>query len=80
MTESARLETQRELGESFCTLFPDFPSENVHFMPSIEDTVKLVLSLQSGSRHVNALVSGSLHLVGGIIEVAGLADVAFRSD
>ena len=46
-------------------------------MPSIEHTVKIVRSLRSESSNgVDILVSGSLHLVGGVIEVANLAEVA----
>lgn len=49
--------------------------------PSIEDAVKRVRALEkadgeSKERGVQVLVCGSLHLVGGIMEVAGLAEVA----
>ncbi len=56
---------------------PDFPKENIHVLPSIEHAVKVVRNLDaSGEKDVDVLVAGSLHLVGGVIEVAGLSDVA----
>ena len=46
-------------------------------MSSVEDTVKVIRDLKlQGSKEVDVLVSGSLHLVGGIIEVANLAEIA----
>ena len=55
---------------------PTFPKENVHVLPSIEHAVGIVRGEASNDRPVEALVTGSLHLVGGVIEVAGLSDVA----
>ena len=56
---------------------PEFPKENVHVLPSIEHAVNVVRDLDaSGDKAVDVLVAGSLHLVGGVIEVAGLSDVA----
>lgn len=43
-------------------------------LPSIEHAVKEIEKLQSTS--VKVLVAGSLHLVGGVIEAAGLSDIA----
>lgn len=77
------LKTQRELAEAWASLFPDFPRENIHVEKSVEHTVRFVRGLQGASgdegvddRSVDVLVAGSLHLVGGVIEVAGLSDVA----
>jgi folylpolyglutamate synthase len=50
---------------------------NVHVLPSIEHAVRTVRGIKSeGEEEVDVLVAGSLHLVGGITEVAGLSDVA----
>ncbi|RDX55690.1 FolC bifunctional protein [Lentinus brumalis] len=71
------LKTQHELASAWSTLVPDFPKENIHVLPSIEHAVKVVRNLDaSGEKDVDVLVAGSLHLVGGVIEVAGLSDVA----
>ncbi|KAL5508207.1 MET7 [Sanghuangporus vaninii] len=76
------LKVQRELADAWGTLVPDFPRENIHVEKSIEHTVKFIRSLQGTSDDdresspVDVLVAGSLHLVGGVIEVAGLSDVA----
>ena len=55
---------------------PTFPKENAHVLPSIEHAVGVVRKEASNGRSVEVLVTGSLHLVGGLIEVAGLSDVA----
>ncbi|KAL1747664.1 Mur ligase [Schizophyllum fasciatum] len=71
-SDLAELKTQQQLASAWRELAPDFPADNVHVLPSIEHAVKIVRS--SGASQV--LVTGSLHLVGGVIEVAGLSDVA----
>jgi folylpolyglutamate synthase len=70
------LKTQQELAEAWTSLVPTFPRENVHVLPSIEHAVGIVREGASDDRPVEVLVAGSLHLVGGLIEVAGLSDVA----
>lgn len=70
------LKTQQELAEAWTSLVPNFPKENVHVLPSIEHAVGIVRAEASNDRAVEVLVTGSLHLVGGVIEVAGLSDVA----
>ncbi|PAV21007.1 tetrahydrofolylpolyglutamate synthase [Pyrrhoderma noxium] len=71
------LKVQRGLSEAWSQLVPEFPKDNVHVMPSVEDTVRVIRDLKlQGSKEVDVLVSGSLHLVGGIIEVANLAEIA----
>ncbi|CCM04792.1 uncharacterized protein FIBRA_06985 [Fibroporia radiculosa] len=73
----AHLQTQHDLASAWSSLVPTFPSENIHILPSIEHAINLVQHLHSGpTEPVDVLVSGSLHLVGGVIEVAGLSDVA----
>jgi folylpolyglutamate synthase len=57
-------------------LVPAFPKENIHVLPSIEHAVGVVREEANNGRPVEVLVTGSLHLVGGLIEVAGLSDVA----
>ncbi|EPQ59922.1 FolC bifunctional protein [Gloeophyllum trabeum ATCC 11539] len=72
----AHLKTQKELASAWAELVPDFPSSNIHVLPSVEDAVKVVRELESPESKTQVLVTGSLHLVGGVIEVAGLSEVA----
>ena len=55
---------------------PTFSKENVHVLSSIEHAVGIVREEASNGGPVEVLVTGSLHLVGGLIEVAGLSNVA----
>ncbi|KAH8999222.1 Mur ligase [Lactarius akahatsu] len=72
----ARLKTQQELAAAWTSLLPTFPNENVHVLPSIEHAVRAVRDETSNGRPVEVLTTGSLHLIGGLIEVAGLSEVA----
>ncbi|KAI0750871.1 FolC bifunctional protein [Daedaleopsis nitida] len=73
----AHLKTQNELASAWSSLVPSFPKENIHVLPSIEHAVNVVRKLNvSEENDVDVLVAGSLHLVGGLIEVAGLSDAA----
>lgn len=69
---------QSELAASWRSLIPEFPTNNIHVLPSIEHAIRVVreVELEVEEGGVDVLVAGSLHLVGGVIEVAGLADVA----
>ncbi|KAJ3559184.1 hypothetical protein NM688_g494 [Phlebia brevispora] len=71
--ELKELKTQHELADAWHSLVPDFPKENIHVLPSVEHAIHVV---RSQPEPVDVLVAGSLHLVGGVIEVAGLSDVA----
>lgn len=64
----AALATQRALADAWGKLVPGFGG-NVHVVPSIEHAINIVRG-DEGQRAV--LVAGSLHLVGGVMEVAGL--------
>jgi folylpolyglutamate synthase len=71
------LGTQTELANAWSQVTPAFPKENVHILPSIEHAVKLVRRLRGEyDKPVDALVTGSLLLVGGLIEVADLTRTA----
>ncbi|KAI9512246.1 Mur ligase [Russula earlei] len=70
------LKTQQGLADAWASLVPTFPKEHVHVLPSIEHAVSVTREEASNGRPVEVLVTGSLHLVGGLIEVAGLSDVA----
>lgn len=75
----AELKSQQQLASAWSSLIPTFPTSNIHILPSIEHAVNVIRSLESNSgepNSVHVLVAGSLHLVGGVIEVAGLAGVA----
>jgi folylpolyglutamate synthase len=64
----AALATQRQLRDAWLALNPAFDAERVHALASIQHAVNIVDTL--GEK--NVLVAGSLHLVGGVMEVAGL--------
>lgn len=71
------VEVQSELAAAWSSLIPEFPTNNVHVLPSIEHVVRVVRGIGSeGEEGVDVFVTGSLHLVGGVIEVAGLSGVA----
>jgi folylpolyglutamate synthase len=72
-----RLTVQRELATAWAALDPSLPADHIHVVPSIEHAVNVVRALDGvGGERVDVLVTGSLHLVAGVIEVAGLAEVA----
>jgi folylpolyglutamate synthase len=71
-----QLKTQQELATTWSSLIPSFPPRHIHVLPSIEHAVTTVKSQLADGVQVDVLVTGSLHLVGGVIDVAGLADVA----
>ncbi|WVR05827.1 hypothetical protein IAU60_002852 [Kwoniella sp. DSM 27419] len=64
----SQLATQRALRDAWLKLNPSFDAERAHAVASIQHAVKIVRDL--GEKRV--LVAGSLHLVGGVMEVAGL--------
>jgi len=70
------LKLQEDLASAWAKLIPEFPAENIHVTPSIEHAVRLARGLADQDHPVDVLVTGSLHLVGGMIEVAGLSEVA----
>ncbi len=74
-TELTELTTQKQLAEAWSSIVPGFPQDNLHVLPSIEHVVNQIKDI-GGSSPVKVLVAGSLHLVGGMIEAAGLSDVA----
>lgn len=70
------LTVQHELADAWRALAPDFPSEHIHVLPSIEHAIRIVRETEEKGKPVDVLVTGSLHLVGGVIEVAGLSEAA----
>ena len=75
----ANLTTQNELAEAWLSLIPGFPTSHVQVLPSIQHAVEVVWSLQVQRKSLDVLICGSLHLVGSIIEIADLAEIALRS-
>lgn len=67
------LSIQEEIAEAFLALNPDFPPSHIHVLGSIEEAVKFATRrpVHQGGE-VDVLVAGSLHLVGGVMEVAEL--------
>lgn len=75
----ARLKTQTELADAWKELIPSFNEESIHVLPSIEHAVKFVHKIREHTEGpVDTLVAGSLLLVGGLIEVAGLTKAALE--
>lgn len=83
MPDSERLELgpQHQLATAWKNACPTFDDSNIHVLPSIEHALRIVRSAEDsdGAQDIQVLVSGSLHLVGGLIEVADLKDVALAS-
>ncbi|KZP00012.1 tetrahydrofolylpolyglutamate synthase [Calocera viscosa TUFC12733] len=77
-TDLSALKTQHELADAWKAIVPDFPAEDIHIVPSVQHAVELSQSLKSPEGEKDVVVAGSLHLVGGAIEVAGLSDTVFR--
>jgi len=73
--EGPNLTVQNELATAWSSLFPTFSEDRIHRLPSIEHAVQLIRSLNPEAEK-QVLVTGSLHLVGGTIEAASLAEVA----
>ncbi|KAF8076538.1 Mur ligase, partial [Lyophyllum atratum] len=71
----AQLKTQHQLASAWSSLVPSFPASHIHVLPSIEHAINEIEKIES-SQPVKVLVAGSLHLVGGVIEVSGLSSVA----
>ncbi len=67
----SQLATQNALREAWLVLTRLSPQTETHAVASIEHAVNIVNGLD-GQKEV--LVAGSLHLVGGVMEVAGLQD------
>ncbi|KAI0921261.1 hypothetical protein AcV7_003495 [Taiwanofungus camphoratus] len=74
----AHLQTQHELAFAWSSLVSAFPPDNINVLPSVQHATNLVHRLRATypERPVDVLVAGSLHLVGGVIEVADLSKVA----
>ena len=76
-SDLTELKTQYALASAWTSLFPSFPKEKIHVLPSIEHAVRSAEQIQHGSGiSAKIPVAGSLHLVGGLIEVAGLSNAA----
>lgn len=66
---------QDQLKLAWSSIVKEFPVDAVHSLPSIEHAIRKVREHPT-TRRTDVLVTGSLHLVGGVIEVAGLSSVA----
>lgn len=71
-TEDDKLATQHALKDAFVALNPSFPLDKIHVLPSIEQATKTVREGVEDDRELHVLVTGSLHLVGGVMDVVGL--------
>ncbi len=83
MTDAERdkLIPQRELRAAWESLVPSFSEENIHVLPTVEHAIRVVKDVEKVDPSINlhVIVAGSLHLVGGVIEVADLASVALTT-
>ncbi|KAL7339224.1 Mur ligase [Rhodotorula toruloides] len=74
-SDLAALQTQHDLASAFSTLVSSSSSSlkkaEIHVLSSIQEAVELVRQ-EGEKRRVEALVTGSLHLVGGVMAVAEL--------
>ena len=75
----AQLKTQTELATAWQGLVPSFPEDRIYVVPSIQHAVNIVERVRKTNKQaVDVLVTGSLLLVGGLIEVAGLTTAALE--
>ncbi|TFK75772.1 FolC bifunctional protein [Pluteus cervinus] len=75
-TDLVSLNLQEQLATAWSDLIPSFPKSNTHVLPTVEHAINKVREVNQASKPLSVLVTGSLHLVGGVIEVAGLSEVA----
>jgi folylpolyglutamate synthase len=75
----ASLTVQHELADAWKELGKTSSSDvsqatQVHVLPSVQDAVDVITAVgqEKGGQSVDVLVTGSLHLVGGVFEVAKL--------
>lgn len=73
----ASLKVQHELAEAWKVLAESSDSPvgkdtSVHILPSIQHAVELVQQVNKSGPDADVLVTGSLHLIGGVFEVANL--------
>lgn len=74
--ELAKLTTQHQLAAAWSSVLPQYPKENIHILSSIEHAIDEIKKINDNSAPIKVLVAGSLHLVGGVMEVAGLSQAA----
>jgi folylpolyglutamate synthase len=70
------LAVQNELAQIWAGLVPSFNKDNIHVVLSIEHAISKAKSI-ADQNTAQVLVTGSMHLVGGAIEVASLAHSVF---
>ncbi|KAF8323781.1 FolC bifunctional protein [Clavulina sp. PMI_390] len=78
-SERLKLEPQHQLADAWSSVVPTYSKEKIHVLPSVEHALREVRRIESEGTNVQVLVAGSLHLVGGVIEVAGLGEVALAA-
>lgn len=70
------LATQHELADAWKELTKSLPAgteaAQVHVLGSVQEAVEVVRGAAGEGKRVDALVAGSLHLVGGVLAVADL--------
>ncbi|KAJ3573349.1 hypothetical protein NP233_g2487 [Leucocoprinus birnbaumii] len=75
--EFTTLTIQNELAIAWTSIIPEYAQNCIHVLPSIEDAVNRIKDIYSdnGDYTLKVLVTGSLHLVAGVVEDASLAQV-----
>ncbi|KAG8956622.1 Folylpolyglutamate synthetase [Tulasnella sp. 424] len=78
MDALSKLKVQNELAQAWTTLVPNYPKDHIHVLPSVQHAIEVIHGLESAGK-VDVLVAGSLHLVGGVIEVSEIGSIAMAT-
>ena len=73
MADLEELKKQHEVADIWTELLPTSPRDAIHVVASIEHAIQTLQRLSNFSDKMSVLVTGSLHLMGGLIGVAGLS-------
>ena len=65
----ANLTVQKGFSEVWRKLEPSLPPSSIHLLPNIQEAVELVEDLSEELGELQIFVTGSLHLVGGVISI-----------
>ncbi|KAF5363480.1 hypothetical protein D9756_000501 [Leucocoprinus leucothites] len=74
--ELLHLTIQNELSTAWSSTIPEYARDRIHVLPSIEHAISQIRTISADSIPIKLLVTGSLHLIAGIIEGAGLSRIA----
>lgn len=73
ITSDEKLTLQKNLAESWRQLNSSIDNHETHVFLSIEESVKWIIEYyQQTNRKIQVLITGSLHLVGGVMAVLNI--------